>query len=136
MRPGATYDTGMLVALERSKERAWGVHETLVRREIRITVPSAVIAEWWRGRTDDREDLLAQIRVPLGDEESRIARIAGEALATLRRRRSAGTRPSKHLVDAVVMATAARTGDVVYTGDIDDLMRLRAFFPGVRLLSV
>jgi hypothetical protein len=40
------------------------------------------------------------------------------------------------LVDAIVMASAASRGDVVYTIDVDDLERLRTFFPGVRVLSV
>lgn len=131
---GATYDTGMLIALERSKPRAWGVHETLVRREVRITVPSAAVAEWWRGRTDDREDLLAQLRIPTNDEEAMDARMAGEALAGVARPKDSCR--CRHLVDAVVMACAARRGDVVYTSDFDDLTRLQSFFPSVRVLAV
>jgi hypothetical protein len=38
-------------------------------------------------------------------------------------------------VDAVVMASAARRGDLVYTSDVAALAGL-AFFPGVRVLSV
>jgi hypothetical protein len=34
-----------------------------------------------------------------------------------------------------VMASAARRGDVVYTSDIDDLQRLSAYFPSVRVLA-
>lgn len=131
-----TYDTGMLIALERNKARAWTVHETLVRREVRITLPSAVIAEWWRGRTDDREDLLAQVRVPSGEEEAIVARVAGEALARLSPPKTGDPCRCKHLVDAIVMASAARISDVVYTGDVEDLMRLQSFFPGVRVLAV
>jgi predicted nuclease of predicted toxin-antitoxin system len=39
-------------------------------------------------------------------------------------------------VDAIVMASAAARGDVVYTSDFDDLMRLRAHFPAVRGLRL
>jgi hypothetical protein len=39
-------------------------------------------------------------------------------------------------VDAIVMASAAQRGDAVYTNDISDLERLRAFFPGVRVFGV
>jgi hypothetical protein len=39
-------------------------------------------------------------------------------------------------MDALVMASAARRGDVVYTSDFADLDRLRSFFPSVRVLSV
>jgi hypothetical protein len=35
----------------------------------------------------------------------------------------------------VVMASAARRGDIVYTSDVGDLTRLRAVFPGVRVLG-
>jgi hypothetical protein len=39
-------------------------------------------------------------------------------------------------VDAIVMASAPRRGDVVYTSDFEDLSRLQAQFPSVRLLAV
>jgi hypothetical protein len=60
---------------------------------------------------------------PLGE---RVAKLAAEAMS-----RVAGSTP----VDAVVMASAALRGDVVYTSDLVDLDRLRAFFPDVRVLS-
>ena len=56
-----------------------------------------------------------------------LARVAGEALARVK---------SASLVDAIVMATAALRGGVVYTGDVDDLERLRDPFPSVRVLSI
>jgi len=39
-------------------------------------------------------------------------------------------------VDAVVMASAALRGDVVYTTDVSDLEALRAHFSSVRVLGV
>jgi hypothetical protein len=39
-------------------------------------------------------------------------------------------------IDAIVMASAARRGDVVYTSDFQDLTRLQAHFPSVRILAV
>lgn len=39
-------------------------------------------------------------------------------------------------VDAAVMASAARSGHVVYTQDYDDLARFSRFFPDVKLLTV
>lgn len=125
MREGLTFDTGMLIALERRRRRA---EEFLLRaRERRVVpvVPAAVVLEWWRGRSDRREDLLELVNVePLSE---RLARRAGEALAAVR-----GATP----IDAVVMASAASRGDVVLTSDPDDLERLRAHFPGVRVLAV
>jgi hypothetical protein len=40
------------------------------------------------------------------------------------------------LVDAIVMASAASRGDLVYTSDVEELERLRTRFPGVRVLGV
>jgi predicted nucleic acid-binding protein len=122
---GITFDTGMLVALERRKQPAWEVYKRANERQVPITVPTVVIGEWWRGRTDLRETIRMSVRIePLTDA---IARLAGEALAKVKRATT---------IDAFVMASAALRGDVVYTGDIDDLERLRTFFPGVRVLSI
>ncbi len=125
MATGFTFDTGMLIALERRRRRA---EEFLLRaREERIVpvVPADVILEWWRGRTDRREAILALVNVePLSE---RLARIAGEALAAVR-----GATP----IDTVVMASAALRGDIVLTSDAHDLDRLRNYFPGVRVLGI
>ena len=125
MTTGLTFDTGMLVALERRRRRA---EELLLRaREQRIVpvVPADVIVEWWQGRSDRREAILALVNVePLSQ---RLARVAGEALAAVRGATS---------TDAVVMASAASRGDAVLTSDPDDLARLRAYFPSVRVLVV
>lgn len=56
-----------------------------------------------------------------------IARHAGQALAAV----SGAT-----TIDAIVMASAARRGDIVYTSDVDDLTRLASFFPSVRVLAI
>jgi predicted nucleic acid-binding protein len=87
-------------------------------------VPTAVIAEWWRGRTDARERIRGFLRVVPLDEAT--ARLAGEAIAGV----SGST-----VIDAVVMASAARHGADVFTGDVDDLSRLQRFFPGIRLFG-
>lgn len=125
MTVGLTFDTGMLIALERKRRRA---EEFLLRaREQRIVpvVPADVIVEWWRGRSDRREAILALVNVePLSEK---LARLAGEALAAV---------PGSTSVDAVVMASAASRGDVVLTSDQHDLERLRRYFPAVRVLAV
>ncbi len=118
-----TYDTGMLVALERRKKRALDFYARANEQCARITVPSAVVGEWWRGRSDAREKILSFVVVePLSEV---LAKLAGEAIAHVR---------GATLVDAIVMASAATRGDMVLTSDIDDLTRLAAFFPSVRLL--
>lgn len=119
------FDTGALVALERRKQRAVQIWTTARRDKLDIVVPGVVIAEWWRERTDVRERIVAGITIE--PVEGRLGRAAGEALAAT---------PGATVVDAIVMALAARLGATVFTSDVDDLEDLRAFFPGVRVLSV
>jgi predicted nucleic acid-binding protein len=121
---GLTFDTGALIALERRKQRMATVFTTAVQAGKIVTVPAVVLTEWWRGRTDARDMILGGVRIEPVDRE--LGRIAGEALAAI---------PGSTAIDALVMASAARRGDVVYTSDRDDLERLKAFFPEVRVLG-
>jgi hypothetical protein len=122
---GLTFDTGALIALERRTQRIWNIYRTAMHDALPITVPAAVVIEWWRGRSDVRERILAGVRVePL---YLALAQAAGQALATVK---------SASPVDAVVMASAALRGDVVYTSDVADLEKLRRHFPSVRVLAV
>ncbi len=122
---GLTFDTGMLIALERRRQRAWHVYRTAIAHKVRVTVPAVVVAEWWRGRSDAREHVRSALAIELLSES--ISQLAGEALARL---------PKAMTVDAIVMASAALRGDVVYTSDFEDMLKLTSFFPGVRLLAV
>jgi len=122
---GLTFDTGMLIALERRSQRAWNIYREARNRKVPITVPTAVVAEWWRGRTKAREHVRSGLQSEALSES--LAQVAGEALAKVK---------DSTVIDAVVMASAASRGDVVYTSDFDDLQRLRAFFPGVRVVAI
>src|SRR5262245_23285611 len=116
----------MLIALERRKPRATGALRAIVRRGLLPVVPAVAYAEWWRGRTDVREEILAMVVVE--DMPPSLCRAAGQALGAVR---------GSSLVDAVVMASAAlRGGGVVYTSDTSDLLRLQRYFPTVLLLPV
>lgn len=117
-----TLDTGALIALERRRARIWKVLHRAYGLGITPVVPADVVAEWWRDRTDVREHILASVTVePLTEA---LAKLAGEAIGGVR---------GATVVDAIVMASAAQRGDAVYTSDVDDLERLRAFFPSVRI---
>lgn len=119
---GITLDTGALVAIERRKQRGTRLVELARRRLAVLSAPVPVITGWWRGRTDER--ILDAVNVePL---TLHVAKAAGEAL---------GRVPGSAAIDAIVMAFAAARGDVVFTGDVDDLERLRSFFPRVRVLG-
>jgi predicted nucleic acid-binding protein len=123
---GLTFDTGALIGLERRNQRIGRIFRHAISVGQRITVPAAVVSEWWRGATDARALILHSVDVEPLDEE--LARAAGEALGHVRK---AAT------IDAIVMASAARRGDVVYTSDYDDLERLRGHFGAVpRVLCV
>lgn len=83
------------------------------------------VAEWWRGRTDARERILEALIVQHTDDA--LVKVTGKAMAAV---------PTATCVDAIVMATAARRGGVVFTSDVEDLLRLQAVFPSVRVLGV
>ena len=121
-----TFDTGMLIALERRKRAAWDAFRAIIRRGLVPVVPAVVYVEWWRGRRDDREAILEVVLVE--GMEPALCRAAGEALGAVR---------GATLADAVVMASAAlRGGGVVYTSDIEDLRNLQRHFPNVLALPV
>lgn len=123
---GLTFDTGALIALERRDLRMRKVLDTALAGRIAITVPVAVVAEWWRARTTRLDAILAMVTIE--ELTERLAKTAGEAIAAV---------PSATVVDAIVMASAAGRGDPVYTSDVGDLVKLRdGRFPSVRVLSV
>lgn len=124
MTVAITFDTGALIALERRKQRMTDVVVRARLGRLLVIVPSVAVAEWWRGRSEARLRILAGVIVEPLDEL--LARSAGDALAAV-----AGAT----MADAVIMASAARRGGIVYTSDVADLERLRAFFPGVRVLA-
>jgi len=124
---GLTLDTGALVALERRDRRAGLLVQSIRDRGARVTVPSVTIVEWWHGQRGPVARLLDAFDIEPLDRD--LAEVAGMARNL--------ARPGPSAVDAVVMASAAKRGDVVLTGDLEDLERLRvAAFPAVRLLRV
>lgn len=118
------FDTGALIALERRKQRMLEVWAAARAARRPVLVPGVVVAEWWRGRTDRREAILAGLQVVPVDDL--LGRASGEALAAS---------PDATIVDVIVMTLAALRDAVVYTSDVNDLENLRSFYPGVRVLS-
>jgi hypothetical protein len=122
---GLTFDTGALIGLERSRHRMRKVFDVAVSHGVSITVPSSVVAEWWRPGAGAklRGSILRAMRVEALD--THLAKLAGEALARV---------PGAGTIDAIVMASASMRGDIVYTSDPDDLEILRAgMFRDVRI---
>lgn len=126
MIPRYVLDTGALIAAERGKGRASRFFRLAHVGRARLVVPLPVVAEWWRGRTDVREAILASTSVVASVE---IAKAAGVALAR------AVAADGKLTVDAMVMATASLLDAVVVTGDAADFARLGGHFPGVTVIT-
>lgn len=122
---GITFDTGALIGLERRTERMKAVLARIAARQLPVTVPAAVVAEWDRGQRDWRRVLTLAKRIEPTSEA--LARVAGAAL------RATG---GSNAIDAIVMASAAQRGDVVYTSAVADLQVLARAFPDVRILGV
>jgi predicted nucleic acid-binding protein len=124
---GLTLDTGALIGYERLDRRVLTHLKNAQLLGVELTVPTAVIAEAWRGgaRSARIAKLLQTCSIePLFDD---LARVAGEAIAAT---------TGATVVDAIVMGSAAARGDRVLTSDFDDLDCLRGYFPAVRLLVV
>lgn len=117
---GLTLDTGALIALERGDKRMRARLVVAEEQGETVTVPAVVIGEWWRGGAGRQRAILEAVDVEPVSEH--LGKLAGEALAAL---------PGATVVDALVMASAAQRGDVVFTSDFDDLDRLHTHFRGV-----
>jgi predicted nucleic acid-binding protein len=124
--PTYVFDSGALVSAERGEERARRFFKLVRIGRARIVVPLPVVAEWWRGRTDARDEILAATQIVATVE---IMKAAGIALARMK------DVDAKLTIDAIVMATAALLGAVVVAGDTDDFEHLSRHFSGVSLLS-
>jgi predicted nucleic acid-binding protein len=124
MGRGLTFDTGALVAIEARRARIKQILAAARTLAVPITVPTVVVAECWRGQKGPLARILDGVVIePLTEA---IVRAAGEALAKTRR---------SNAIDAIVVASAATRGDVVYTSDAADLAEIARYFPAVRILS-
>jgi predicted nucleic acid-binding protein len=121
-----TFDTGALIAIERRDRAMLAFMTAALAAGSRITVPSVVIGEWWRGQRGPAARILDAVHVEA--VSGGLAKLAGETLALV---------DGATLVDAIVVASAARRGDLVLTSDVGDLSRIRDIaFPSVRIRRV
>ena len=123
---GLTLDTGALLALETGSTRIVAVIRAAQSAKTPITVPTVVVLEWWRGQHGGPVTKLLQ-GCSVEALSDALARLAGLAVASVS---GAGN------IDAVVMASAAQRGDVVYTGDMTDMLALKDHFPSVKVLPI
>lgn len=120
------FDTGAFIALERRQRTALEILRVASEDGDELIAPAAAVAEWWRAgrREKERAKILRAFRFE--PPTAHVARLAGAAIGLL----GAG------LGDALIMAGASVQGDVVYTSDIDDLVRLGTVFPTVVVLRI
>lgn len=120
------FDTGAFIALERRQRTALEILRVAAEDGDDLVAPAAAVAEWWRrGRREkERARILRAFRFEA--PTAHVARLAGVAIGLV----GAG------LGDALVMATASVEGDVVYTSNVDDLVRLTTVFPNVVVLRI
>ena len=90
--------------------------------------PALVLAELFRGTAREAavDALLGREAIDISDTDKRLAREVGRILV-------AAGRGSDHIVDAHVVAVAARTGGVVLTGDPDDMVALTGTRPDITI---
>ena len=126
MTPGATFDAGGLIGLDRNERRIVVLLARAADTGARITIPATALAQ--AIRQPERQARLARlIRQPTTDvvELDRVdATNVGRLLA------ASGT---SDIVDAHVVICARRRGQSIVTSDPQDLARLD---PAVHLITV
>jgi predicted nucleic acid-binding protein len=122
-------DSGAVIALARRDQRALAFLARALELRVQVEIPVVVVAEVVRGGPRDapvNRILKAVGSVPAAREVH--GRVAGGLLGT---GRSAAT------VDALVVAHAVEAGGAhLLTGDREDLARLAASHPEIRLHAV
>lgn len=108
---GLTYDTGALIAAERSDRLLWSLHRAALTRGLTPTVPAGVVGEAWRGGPQPQISRLLKgcVVEPLTEGQ---ARAVGELAA-----RSGLT----DTVDLAVAEGALRRNDAVVTSNRTDI---------------
>lgn len=104
---GLTYDTGALIAAERSDRLLWALHRAALRRGLPPTVPAGVLAEAWRGGPQHQVSRLLQgCRVEsLTEERARAVGVLAKASGL------------DDTVDLAVIEGAVRRNDAVVTSN-------------------
>lgn len=113
-------DAGALIALERREKRLWSVLKLAATRRDEVIVPSTVVAQVWRGTR--RQASLARaldhcVIAPFDELARKVGLLCGRTHTT-------------DICDAHVALVATRSGDILYTGDREDLEPLVAACPG------
>src|SRR5215472_11402658 len=104
---GVVLDTGALIALERNNRDMWAALKFAAARSTDVIVPSAALAQVWRG-TPRQTRLASALRYCVIASFDALARAVGELCGRTR---------TADICDAQVALVAATVGDVLYTSD-------------------
>jgi len=117
---GIVLDTGALIALERNDRAMWAVLKLAALNGQDVVVPSAALAQVWRG-TRTQAQLARALQYSVVASFDAVARLVGELC---------GKTKTRDICDAHVAIVAARMGEILYTSDPTDMRRLTAALPG------
>jgi hypothetical protein len=111
---GIVLDAGALIALERNDRSLWGVLKLAALQGKDVLIPSAALAQVWRG-TAGQAQLHRALEHCVVVSFDAVARQVGELCGRTR---------TTDICDAHVAIVAASRGDVLYTSDPGDMRRL------------
>ena len=118
-------DSGALIALERNDRPMWTALKLAALENEDVLVPSAALAQVWRG-TARQARLASALEYCVLASFDTVARAVGELCGRAR---------TRDVVDAQVAIIAATRGEVLYTSDPADMKRLivvcRAGMPSI-----
>lgn len=122
---GLSFDTGVLIALQRRDARAWAWLRRATERGRPPLVSSVALAEACRG---PRQTWLATALrgcdvVPVTDTLARAAGLASGATGAT-------------TLDAIIAATAAVRGAILLTADVGDMQVLADHFRALRVVAL
>jgi predicted nucleic acid-binding protein len=117
MSPGATFDTGGLIALDRNNRQVIVLVARATEVGARITIPATALAQAIR-RPERQARLSRLIRQPNSDV------IALDRVDSTSVGRLLNASATDDIVDAHVVVCARRAGQQVVTSDPDDVRRL------------
>jgi len=109
-------DAGALIALERGDRAMWAVLKLAALSSADVLVPSAALAQVWRG-TASQAQLSRALQHCVLSSFDELVRTIGELNGRTR---------TRDICDAQVAIVAATHGDVLYTSDPGDMRRLVA----------
>jgi len=123
---GLTLDAGALIAFERNDRRVVAMIARTLEHGYSLAVPAGVVGQVWR---DGRQQVRLARLLGAGDVEI-------EALDDTRARHAGqlcGLRNTVDVIDASVVLCARARGHRIATSDTEDLRRLDASVPLIRV---